>query len=717
MIRLTSAILWLAFTSLCFAAPVTVKSGEHSGFTRLVLDFGASVDWGVGRTLDGYELRLAGAAPGYDLTEAFSLIGKGRLAALWVDPDTSSLRIGIACACHAIPFEFRPGIVVIDLRDGAPPKGSSFEVSLDGGGQPALTDRPAPRPRPRPGAVPSRYVWTDIAVSDLPQRPPRLPQLVSSGDPALQPLRDSLVRQLSRGAAQGVVDMVLPAQPDLADGPEAQLPATRIGLGELPGLSIGTDHAAIGASGAVCIDAQSLEISDWGSDAPVAQQISAAMAGVIGEFDKTDPVALARAVKFQLFLGFGAEARQLLRAFPAELPDAQLWSSLARILDDEPEDTPAFMGQLACDTPAALWSMLALPMPKKGEVVNRDAIVRAFSGLPLSLRRHLGPRLADRFLALDDATTAGAIRNAIIRAPGEPGPKVALLEAEIDLKNGDAAAAEVRLEGLLTNPGPGTAAAVVRLVTARVAQDLPVDPDQVVALQAFLAEHLGSSEEPVLRKSLVLAQAASGDFDAAFALLPQSPEAGSDVWRLLAKIGVDDAILAHAVLPAEQSAPPLPAETSALLAERLLAFGLAASAQTWLGQNANPDLQARVHLARGDGRAALNSLSKVETPVALALRAEALRMLNDQAEPDAYAAIGNAEGERQALSKARNWDKLAELSVVGWLPVIETLSDPKSTLELEPLARGHDLVQYSATTRSAVADLLATVSSSPKTTP
>ncbi len=719
MIRLV-LVIWLAWSSFALAAPVMVKSGEHEGFTRLVLDFGAPVDWNVGRTLDGYELRLNSASPRYDLTEVFALIGKGRLAAIWVDPAAMSLRIGIACACHAIPFEFRPGIVVIDLRDGAPPKGSSFEQTLDGTKPPALAEKPTPRPRQRPGAGPTSYVWTDIAADDLPQMTQSGPPPALTSDPALEPLRESLLRQLSKGATQGVVDLALPDLPPVTNESHLQLPAVRIGLGELPGLTVGTgqpDHTSLGGKGEVCTDAESLDIASWGSDAPVSEQFSGAMAGLIGEFDKPDAVALERAVKFQLFLGFGAEARQLLRAFPADLPDAQLWSSLASILDDEPDTGPAFLGQSACGTPAALWSMLALPPPKKGDAVDRDAVLLAFSALPLALRRHLGPRLADRFFDLDDAETAGAIRNAILRAPGNAGPGVALLEAEIEMTNGNAAGAELRLDIILADSGPGTPAALVALVAARVAQDLPIESAHVVALESILTEQAGGTAEPDLRNALVLAQAASGDFAAAFAGLPQSPEAEPDVWRLLARIGIDDAVLAHAVLATDQTRPQVAPDTAALLAERLLGFGLAVPAQLWLGQTDNADLQARVHLARHDARSALSVLAGSNTESTPALRAEAMRMLRDQGEAQAYEAAGDAEGQRLALSKGRNWEQLAEMEVAGWSPVITTLADLKTEAPLEPLARGHQLAQYSVDTRSAVMNLLATVHGPTKPTP
>ena len=43
---------------LCLAAPasaqaVRVTSGAHEGFTRVVLQYGQTVDWQVGRTADG----------------------------------------------------------------------------------------------------------------------------------------------------------------------------------------------------------------------------------------------------------------------------------------------------------------------------------------------------------------------------------------------------------------------------------------------------------------------------------------------------------------------------------------------------------------------------------------------------------------------------------------------------------------------------------------
>ncbi len=84
------------------------------------------VKWALGRTEDGYELGLPASVTSFDLTRAFEKIPRNRLAALWQDPQTGRLRFSLACACHAFAFEFRPDIVVIDIRSGPAPAESAF---------------------------------------------------------------------------------------------------------------------------------------------------------------------------------------------------------------------------------------------------------------------------------------------------------------------------------------------------------------------------------------------------------------------------------------------------------------------------------------------------------------------------------------------------------------------------------------------------------------
>lgn len=703
-------VLLLMWAGAATARPVAVTSGEHDGFTRLVFDFGTPVDWQVGRTEDGYEMAIAGSTPTYDLRGIFEVIGRSRLAAIWPDPKAGNLRIGIACACHALPFEFRPGIVVIDLRDGPPPKGSSFELALDGGAAGVLPDRPTLRPRPRPATLARPYDWTRLALAGELPATPVAPVLTINTDPGLLPLRDILLQQISRGAAQGVVKM---ARPDPGPG-RGRLPdfaSAQVRIGGGPPLALDPDGSVrpdLGAAGKDCIAADRLNFAAWGSDLPVSQQWGDAMQGLSGEFDRTEPDALGRGVRFLLFLGFGAEARQMLTAFGQTGEEADLWRALGHILDDDPADTTILSGQMACEGPAALWSFLAERKVAPGALVNAAAVRLAFSALPLHLRRHLGPRVAERFLQMDDSESARAIRDAIRRAGGDAGGEVALMEADLAAGTGDPAAAEAHIRALITEPGPETADAIVALVELRAGQGLPVDPATVPALEASLAERVGTAGAADYQQALTLARAASGDPAGAFADLPLTPGAEPRLWTLLAGLGTDAQVLELAILP-QGTTPSAPAQARQTLARRLLDLGFAEPAALWLDGVAEPDpvLRARADLALGDPRAVLRGLAGRMEPEALPLRLAALNALGDGVtEAATLRAVGEEEAANRALARMGQWESLAATAPSPLqMLAAGTLDAPPSPSD-GPLARGHLLTESGRATRDAIFALL-----------
>ncbi len=197
-------------------------------------------------------------------------------------------------------------------------------------------------------------------------------------------MRDVLLRQLSQGVAEGVVDLAaeLP-EPQTRPGPLAQ-----IRIGESPGLAAGTGDAQRGAltgAGSACLTDAALDMAAWGSDQPVASQIGLSVTGLIGEFDRAEAAAVSRAIRYYLSLGFGAEARHLLRSFDMPPGDRQLWETMAGILDDGAAAPGPLTGMVVCDTAAALWAVLA-QKDADGTPANTPAVLRSFSALPLHLR-------------------------------------------------------------------------------------------------------------------------------------------------------------------------------------------------------------------------------------------------------------------------------------------------------------------------------------------
>ncbi len=718
--RVLAVIAALALASGVKAGPVAVSSGEHPGFTRLVFDYGATVDWQFGRSADGYAMRVNGLQPAYDLRGVFQPIGTTRLAAIWPDPATGDLHIGIACACHAIPFEFRPGVIVVDLREGPPPEGSSFETMMDGTMAAALSPSPRPRPRARPRALSEPYDWLARTITDLPVPQKAGAPMHAPPDPygialaaTLEPLRKQLLAQISLGATQGIVDMTLPAKGQHSDL-SGDFASAQINIGGNRGSLIHDEQpqgGTLGASGNACIAAERLDIANWATAAPIADQWATAMADLVGEFDQPSPEALARAVRFNLFLGNGAEARQLLHAFGTKLGESALWQSMSYVLDDDSGDLAPLVGQTACDGPAALWSVLAEagPLPK---TANSAAIRLAFSELPSHLRTLLGPRIAQRFLDTGDAESARAIRDATIRTgPESEDAAIALVGAEIADMAGDPQAAEDRLRQISDRGGRGAIQALAGLVEMRARRGLAVKPTDVSALEASSAEWGKSNQD--ISTAILLGRAASGDPAGAFDMVSEHPEMEPKVWSLLADLGTDRQILELAVLPTGTKTKTREG-TGIKLATRLLQLGLPQPAAQWLDDSdaKEPLLRAQLKLALSSPADALALLAGQSAPEAITLRVGALTQLGDaHGAADILKGTGDIAAAQLAMNRAGAWSELAATAESPLQKLAADLSTVTATAKAEPtdgqLARTHALIGASERTRGLIADLLA----------
>lgn len=634
------------------AQVVRVISGDHPSFTRLVLSFDQAPDWQLGRSLDGYALRLAGPQPRYDLSDVFRRITRERLAAIWADPADGLLRLRVACACHALPFELRPGVVVIDIRDGPPPSGSSFETAFDGSTFPPLATAPNPRPRARTALGPIPFDWTTQnppPTSNAALPPPPLPA------PAEAALREELLLGLSRGMAEGLIDPVsrLPT-PSSPPPPQQRLPdAGNLRFGDPLDTRTGlTPPQQVAADGRTCPDDSRLDLATWGDTQPAAAQLGNSLSGLLGEFDRPDPIAVQRAVRLHLHLGFGAEARALLQAFPIESPDTRILASLGRLVDGDADPDGPFRGMAGCDGAAALWALLADPaLPPR--LSRAPAVLRSFSALPAPLRRHLGPGLAERFLAAGDAATAAALQDSFLRIPGPPNPRATVTEARITAALGGAPQAADLLAEQAAQPGPAQPMALVALIDLHAAEGRPLDPSVESAVAAFLPQFTGAEEESALRRAHVLALALTEQFNAAFAALPLARDAAPDLWRLLAQ-GPDDAVLLHAIgADPAPIAPPLRDS----IGKRLLDLGFPEEARRWAG---------------------------TAGPLALP--------------PPDFDPL-------QQTIRSRNWANLPASAPEVWQAAAARLAATPVTTE-PPLARGRTLTESSEETRNAILGLL-----------
>lgn len=715
--------IWAPFFA-ARAQTASILSGEHEDFTRLVIQMQDPGAWALGRTERGYAFAVrSDAQPRYDLSRIWDRIPRSRLQSISVNPDTGALDLSLACDCHIYPFEYGAGNIVLDVKAGPAPAGSAFEkeflwpsgplAAIDSGRETDLPESSAARD----GAG---YDWLARASSGTGTRS-TFPLPLATGAVSLDPLRDELLQQLARGAAEGIVDMELPGRTEAEDDAEgSDLPWSNIRIGEQPGIVVTDPNSSDAGARPVadCAAPDLLDIASWGDGHLPQDLIARARDGLFGEFDRPDEEVILSSMQTLLYLGFGAEARQHADLLgKASAGEASLYRAMGLLIDGQSDPESPFADMLDCDGPAALWAALARnPLPP-GPGIKRDAILRAFQALPSHLRQHLGPGLAEKFLARDDPEAARLIRDAINRAPEVDDGVVALLDAKAELHKGDADAAQGHAETAVSLDGNG-AENLIALVEAHFRQLEPIRPDVAEALLATDGESSGTELAAAVDRAIVLALALSGQTDAAFSHDAGSAQFAADLWHVVQARAENDDFLRQAVLPTGSPRPDVLPEDALLVAERLLALGFPDAARLWIGDVGASDAHglrlaaANAEIARGDARGALALLSASEDAAAEALRAKALVQLGDLAEAaSALSASGDPEAAARLSLWRGDWQAMDDAVPDHWKTAAGQAQPASSDAALGLLGRGEQTIEASLASRTAIEALLTSVPS------
>lgn len=808
-LRLVCHILALAGLPLSPALaqqPVRILAGEHPDFTRLVFYLSPQTGWQLGRSDAGYDLALALDAARFELADVFARIPPTRITAL--EPvGASALRIHIRGDTHAAAFRTAQGqALVVDIRDGPPDDSARFEAPLpppdartrepvaegEAGaegpaGAAADSDSREAMPGPPPGRRALPPPSRDAQAGPGPPAPAAmLPEIALQGtsagaalpdlglsatlaegtSPSASALEAELLRQIGRAASQGLLHLspgdlgTLDATPRPSAGPgpaagDQPAPADRPSPDLLPATSrTSIDMAldrpggpSVSPGGSGCPARDIFDLPAWQDGRPFADQLQQAQSGLLGEFDRPQPERVEALARLYLAFGFGAEARSVLQAFPLPATQAAPLAALADLVDTGRTGQAAFLADLAeCPGPEVLWAVLAMPRLSATSRFDAGALQQAFSALPLPLRRHLGPILADRLLGAGLADQATAIRDAILRAPGDHGPSVEMLEARIDLARGRADAAQRKLRSAAKDAGPAGTTASLELAEALIDQGRPFDPGLIDSLSALAFENRDGELGPRLRRAEVLGLALADRYDEAFAATnaataeeATAPPMVRELFRHLLEHAPDLTFLRQyftetALL--DRAAPPAALRQG--IAARLLDLGFPdAAADALKSATSDPAgrmLAARIGLSRGQPEAALEWLSGLDEAQAQAIRGTALSALGRHpAAAEAFIAADLPQAAASEHWRAGNWEAVRRDGTEAQRALLDTptpedaapmpvpgparaspgleLSDAQDPLapSLAPsLARGRQLLTDSRETREAVARLLAT---------
>ena len=727
MRRVLAALACLFGPAHAQAEPILVRSGEHAGFSRLVIEFPERPAWSL-RTSDGrVEIALAPGDRSFDLSQVFQRIPRSRIRE--VLPSDTGLALVLGCACRVTAFEARRSALAVDVADASPDTVLSdiAQTSATGdegadlppspsdpaGGIVARTAAPdmaAPLPDPdRPESVaagplplPASSRAPASLTAPAPETPPR------SGEPPDRSMStlDRLAEGVARAASQGVLRLAPRPEGDAAREASAATigaaPDSNLRL-RIPGEAEWSDEPERDAR---CLDGDAFDIAAWnppGSDAAVL--IAEARARLAESLDTVDEARAVDLARTYIALGFGAEARAVLTALAPRSADAGSLEALARIVDDDPLPIAGLDQQVGCPGRAQLWVALAA-----GRAGTPEDTLVAVAELPLALRRHIAARLIPLFLEADDPATAEAIRATVQRASGPHGAGFDLAAARIDAETGKPAGAAT-LRDLARSASPVSDEAL-ELFLALGNEGGPAAESPDLARAETRADDLrGSEPGSRIEAELILAAIRAEAFDLAGSRLADALAAGhlpeerrdelvARYVSALSDTATDEVVLVNAAAFEDAfAARAARGEVGTRLARRLMDLGFPRLARAYAptGDRADGALEAELLLMAGDAAAALEQLDAVAEPqeTHLALRAAALLALDRPAEAaEVYDALGDSRG---ATAARRAVDMQ---SIASPTPLVGTGGG------IAPQATLPDLVAASELTRTGIEALL-----------
>ena len=513
------------------ADPIPVRTGEHSSFTRVVLEIAPNMDWALGRTPDGYVLRLE-TDDGFDLSTFFDIIPRARIRSVSQDIGAGELTMDVTCACNARAYVFRDSFLVIDVADGLPTRISRFELAL-----PDVDADVASTPQPgtthfalsRAPLLPIVIDRADVGVNTVGEDMPNDVAVVE--EPVLSEVTNELESQvahiLGSALSQG---LVTPNEGSERGGIDNALAEIQLRINEIPGVETRTsidplsgqvaDNTVQTQTGVACLPARFFDVPNWSDDSAFSDQLSKQRPLLFGEFDRPDEDAILKMARTFIYFGFGKEAQQTLALDQRQSQERQYLAALGRIIDGQTVNSELFKGQESCASNVALWAFLAATdQPLEGRVA-RDAALQNFKALPVHLQDNLGPRLSRMFTRVGDLDAAEQVGKRF-DTNATNASEAAIAQSVLAESGPDITEVLVPLEAIVAENARATPALMARYFEEGIASGKSFDRADFVLADALSFENAQSDAVTQLRVAQFRALLSIGDFPAAKDILEQ----------------------------------------------------------------------------------------------------------------------------------------------------------------------------------------------------
>lgn len=575
MKQLFALALILSASPLAAQQVVSVTSGDHSGFSRLVLQIDPDVDWEIIETHGLATVQFPLRSLTFSTSNVFDKMSTARIISLSEinSNENSQLQVELNCSCKVQSFAFNDNYIVIDVFDGpalgplqtavsepqwqpdalpfiqrphAPSRFTAF-VMAQSPMQPELLPDPPPKEAPvptpqmhepalpdmvaevamdEPSHIAETDVETGVVVADMNE------EIEVEDDPEMlariEEAQNQLLAQLTRAADQGLVDFVpapvpvaevLPAPepvPMPEPTPEPLSAELLQQLSARTAYSQGTEDAltAIVNQFAMpqCLDDADFTMAGWGGEAGFSAELAHLRSSLLGEFDTIQTEVAKDIVQLYLRYGLGAEARLTLSEIGADLEESLLYSDMASLIESEPARVAGpVLKGAGCGGAHELWYLVT--GLGDYQVLEPLAITEIFSNYPIEVRTLIGPPLAQAFIARGQVEAGHVVLEIVRRAESGVTPQQRLAEAHVMEVQGNLDGAIRVYRELALGNGEQAPEALISYARTLLASDQTLPETLLVDLEsaAFFNRHAVLADPLRLWEIRVRAEVAGAD--------------------------------------------------------------------------------------------------------------------------------------------------------------------------------------------------------------
>lgn len=606
-------IFFLSIANPCVSAEYNVTSGEHKGFTRVVVDLDRRQEYDLEKVGNRLILKIDQHDAKYNLENAHYGIGKNRIREIYQKEPGSPLEIYTGCNCEVEDFFHGENFLVIDIKD------RGGEEIYKAGSYNALLRYLRGKGR----RLSNRKLVGDVHSS----------LRISNSLDVVKPLGDGGISNFEYGNGGNFSrsnNLIYPnikiVAPFFGDDFLRRTESSE-GENEEDCLKDSRLHFLRGAN----IDGK---LTDRGR----------LRGEVVNEHGDLNLKAMDDLIEIYIFLGFNEEAGAILEVMPKKSKlHIDVLNVLQSIDSDVYGDHEGFQNQQHCSGWSSLLGLLADGFA--GDNLNQHAVLNNFKSLPSHLQLYFGPRLISILSQSGSTDLAGGVRSAMNRTRaasfggseflgeinGEKSPYYLDRETSRSL-------AELQIPFPRTPQYNSHLEALLESVDNAWHNRSAVASDQVFLLGAYMVEFSGFEVFREIKSAYSLSLALNGDFKNSFVDAAKYTSAGDLIFdedmmkffQLLTEQGSNSDFLKYAIPNLPQAGKVRRPERLYKLFKRVFELGFYHQLASLdpVGDGGSGDQGIRIFQAAsaieiGRPNLALLFLEDVKHPEALSLKTEA----------------------------------------------------------------------------------------------